>query len=109
MQLLKEQNLLAPCVSQPLFFCSVGAAAFGRARHCLAAVFRALPSRRGGVGNARVGCAVSKGAVLEADKLAEDLRGVAVWISAEWLHRVLAAQATFLSSGSGATFSKTLA
>ena len=34
------------------------AAAFSRARHCLAVVFPALPSRTDGVGNARVGGAV---------------------------------------------------
>ena len=89
--------------------CSVGAAAFSRARHCLAVVFRALPSHRDGVGNARVRGAVSKGAVLEADKLAEDLQGVTVWLGAGQLHRVLEAQATFLHRGGGATFSKTLA
>ena len=44
-----------------------------------------------------------------AEKLAKDLRGVAVWIGAGQLHRVLAAQATFLHRGSGATFSKTFA
>lgn len=85
------------------------AAAFGRAHHCLAVVFRALSSHRDGVGNARVRCAVSIGAVLDADKPAKDLRGLAVWIGAGQLHRVLLAQATFLHSGGGATFSKTLA
>ena len=70
---------------------SIDAAAFSRARHCLAVVFRALPSHRDGVVDARVRCAVSIGAVLDADKLAEDLRGVAVWIGAGQLHRVLAA------------------
>ena len=85
------------------------AAAFHRARHCPAVVLRALPSNRDGVVDARVQGAVSIGAVLDADKLAEDLRGLAVWIGAGQLHRVLAAQATFLLSGGGATFSKTLA
>ena len=85
------------------------AAAFRRARHCLAVVFLALPSYTGGVVDARVQGAVSIGAVLEADKPAEDLRGLAVWIGAGQLHRVLAAQATFLHSRGGATFSKTLA
>ena len=75
----------------------VGAAAFHRARHCPAVVLLALPSNRDGVGDARVQGAVSKGAVLEADKLAEDLRGVAVWIGAGQLHRVLGAQATLVS------------
>ena len=89
--------------------CSVGAAAFRRARHCFAVVFRALPSHRDGVGDARIRCAVSIGAMLDADKLAKDLRGLAVWIGAGQLHRVLAAQATFLHRGGGATFSKTLA
>ena len=89
--------------------CSVGAAAFHRARHCLAVVLRALPSNRDGVVDARVQGAVSIGAVLDADKLAKDLRGLAVWIGAGQLHRVLAAQATFLHRGGGATFSKTLA
>ena len=88
---------------------SVGAAAFHRARHCLAVVFLAFSSRTDGVGNARVRGAVSKGAVLDADKLAKDLRGLAVWIGAGKLHRVLAAQATFLNRGDGATFSKTFA
>ena len=88
---------------------SGGAAAFHRARHRLAVVLRALPSNRDGVGDARVQGAVSIGAVLDADKLAEDLRGLAVWISAGQLHRVLEAQATFLHRGGGATFSKTLA
>ena len=87
----------------------VGAAAFHRARHCLAVVFLALPSNRDGVVDARVQGAVSIGAVLDADKLAEDLRGLAVWIGAGQLHRVLEAQATFLHRGGGATFSKTLA
>ena len=67
------------------------AAAFSRARHCPAVVFLALPSNRDGVGDARVQGAVSKGAVLDADKLAEDLRGLAVWIGAGQLHRVLEA------------------
>lgn len=58
--------------------------------------------------DARVRCAVSKGAMLGADKLAKDLRGLAVWIGAGQLHRVLEAQATFLHRGGGATFSKTL-
>ena len=95
-------------VAKPLCFTNV-AAAFHRARHCLAVVLRALSSNRDGVGNARVQGAVSIGAVLHADKLAEDLRGLAVWIGAGQLHRVLAAQATFLHRGGGATFSKTLA
>ena len=64
----------------------VGGTAFHRARHCPAVVFRALPSNRDGVVDARVQGAVSIGAVLEADKLAEDLRGVAVWIGAGQLH-----------------------
>ena len=89
--------------------CSNGGAAFHRARHCLAVVFPALPSNRDGVVDARVQGAVSIGAALDADKLAEDLRGVAVRIGAGQLHRVLAAQATFLHRGGGATFSKTLA
>ena len=55
----------------------IGAAAFHRARHCLAVVFLALPSHSDGLGNARVRGAVSKGAVLDADKLARDLQGVA--------------------------------
>ena len=69
------------CVANSSCF-SIGAAAFYRARHCLAVVFCALPSRTDGVGNARVRCAVSKGAVLDADKPAKDLRGVAVSIGA---------------------------
>ena len=85
------------------------AAAFGRARHCLAVVFRALAPHSAGVGNARVRCAVSKGAMLDADKLPKDLRRVAVWIGAGQLHRVLAAQASCLRRGGGATFSETLA
>ena len=72
-------------------------------------MFRALSSHTDGVGNARVRGAVSKGAVLDADKLATDPRGVAVWIAAGQLRRVLAAQATFHLSGGGTTFSKTLA
>ena len=84
-------------------------AAFCRARHCPAVVLLALPSNRDGVGDARVQGAVSIGAVLDADKLAEDLRGLAVWIGAGQLHRVLEAQAAFLHRGGGATFSKTLA
>ena len=88
---------------------SDGGAAFHRARHCLAVVFPALPSHRDGVVDARVQGAVSIGAVLDADKLAEDLQAVAVWLGAGQLHRVLGAQATFLHRGGGATFSKTLA
>ena len=87
---------------------SVGAAAC-KACHCLAVVFLALLSHGDGLGYARVRCVVSIGAVLDADKLAKDLRGLAVWIGAGQLHRVLAAQATFLHRGGGATFSKTLA
>ena len=87
----------------------IGAAAFHRAPHCLAVVLLALPSHRDGVGDARVQGAVSIGAVLDADKLAKDLRGVAVWIGAGQLHRVLEAQATFLHRGGVATFSETLA
>ena len=86
---------------------SKGAAAFHRARHRLAVVFLALPSHRDGVGNARLRCAVSIGAVLDADKFAKDLRGLAVWIGAGQLYRMLAAQAAFLHSGGGAAFSKT--
>ena len=80
---------------------SVNAAAFHRARHCSAVVFLALSSNRDGVVDARVQCAVSKGAVLDADKLAEDLRGLAVWIGAGQLRTVLDAQSTFLPSGRG--------
>ena len=65
---------------------SVGAAAVHRARHCLAIVLRAVSSHRDGIVRACVRCAVSKGAVLEADKLAKDFRGVAVWIGAGQLH-----------------------
>ena len=76
-------------------------------------MFRALPSHCDCVGKARVRCAVSKGAVLDADKLAGGLRGAAVWIGAGRLRgvldRVLEAQLTSLLSGGGATFSKTLA
>ena len=93
--------------ANPASFSNV-AATFRRARHCLTVVFCALPSRSDGVVDARVRCAISIGAVLEADKLAKDLRGVAVWIGAGQLHHVLAAQATFLPSGSGATFTDTL-
>lgn len=57
--------------------------------------------------DARVRCAVSKGAMLGADKLAKDLRGLAVWIGAGQLHRVLEAQATRLYRVGGAAFSKT--
>ena len=88
---------------------SDAAAAFGRASYCLAVVLQAFSSHSGGVVDARVRCAVSPGAVLDADKLAEDLRGVAVWIGAGQLRRVLEAQAAFLHRGGGATFSKTLA
>ena len=95
-------------VAEPPSF-SDDAAAFHRARHCPAVVLRALPSNRDGVVDARVQSAVSIGAVLDADKLAEDLRGVAVWIGAGQLHRVLEAQSTFLHRGGGATFSKALA
>ena len=94
--------------AKPACFTNVDAA-FGRACHCLAVVFPTLPSNRDGVGDARIRGAVSKGAVLDADELAEDLRGLAVWIGAGQLHRVLAAQAAFLHRGGGATFSKTLA
>ena len=87
----------------------VGAAALHRARHCLAVVFPSFASHRDGVVDARVQCAVPKGAVLEADKLAGDLRGVTVWLGTGQLHRVLAAQAPFLPRRGGATFSKTLA
>ena len=55
----------------------------------------------------RVGDAVSKGAVLDANKRAEDLWSVVVWIGAGQLHRALAAQATSLHRGGGATFSET--
>ena len=72
-------------------------------------MFLALPSNRDGVGDARVQGAVSIGAVLDADKLAEDLRGVAVWIGAGQLHSVLEAQATRDLCWGGATFSKALA
>ena len=85
---------------------SDGAAAFGRARRCLAVVFPALPSRTDGVRSARARCAVSKGAVLDVDKLAEAARSVAGWIGTGQLHRVREARATLLHSGGGA---KTLA
>ena len=61
---------------------SVGSAAVHRARHCLAVVFFALPSRTDGDRNARVRGAVSIGAVLQAEKLANDLRGLAVRLGA---------------------------
>ena len=69
---------------------------------CRAVMFPALPSRTDGVGDARVRCAVSIGAVLEADKPAEDLRGLAVRNGAGQLHRVLEAQAAFIHSRGGA-------
>ena len=94
--------------AKPLCF-SNAAAAFCRACRCLAVVRLALSSHSDGVVDARVRGAVSKGAVLDADKLAIDLRGLAVWVGAGQLRRVLAAQATFLHRGGGATFSKTLA
>ena len=58
-------------------------------------MFLALPSHREGFGNARVRGAVSKGAgaVLDANKPAGDLWGVAVWIGRGQLHRVREAQA----------------
>ena len=74
-----------------------------------AAVFAAPASWCCGGSGARVQGAVSKGAMLDADELAKDLRGVAVCLGAGRLHRVLEAQATFLLRGGGATFSKTLA
>ena len=83
------------------------AAAFHRASHRLAAVFRALSSRSDGVGDARVCCAVSKGAMFLADKPAEDSRGLAVWLRAGQRHRVLAAHATPLHRSGGATFADT--
>ena len=106
---VKRADLLgAMCSANPS--CSrVIAAAFRRARHCLAVVFLALPSHSAGVVDARVRCAVSIGAVLEADKPATDLRGVAVWISAGHLYAVLEAHATLRLSRGGATFSETLA
>ena len=64
-------------------------------------MFLSLPSHVDGVGNARV-----RGAV---DKPAEDLRAVAVWVGTGQLHSVLAAQATFLHRGGGATLAKALA
>ena len=87
---------------------SVGAADFHGARRCPDVVFPALSTHRHSVVDARVRCAVL-GAVLDADKLAENLRGVAVWIGAGQFHRVLAAQATFLHGRGGATCSKILA
>lgn len=45
--------------------------------------------------------------MLDADKLAQYLRGLAVWIGAGQLHCVPAAHATFLHRGGGAAFSKT--
>ena len=104
--LVERAGLLrgAMCCAKPSCF-SDAAAAFHRARHRLAVVFPALPSNRDGVVDTRVQGAVSIGAVLDADKPAKDLRGVAVWIGAGQLHRVLAAQATFLHRGGGATFS----
>ena len=53
-------------------------AAFYSARRRLAVVFPAPPSQRDGVVDARVQGAVSIGGMLDADKLAKDLRGVAV-------------------------------
>ena len=70
-------------------------------------MFRA-PSHTDGAGDARVRCAVSIGAVLDADHLANESRGLAAWIGAGQFHHVLETQATLLPSGGGATFSKTL-
>ena len=67
--------------AKPSCFINV-AAAFHRARCCAAVVLPALASHRDGVVDARVQGAVSKGTVLDADKLAENLRGLAVWIGA---------------------------
>ena len=81
------------------------AAAFSGASHCLAVVLCTFPPGSDGVGNARVRCAVPKGTMLDTDKVAKDLRGVAGWISAGQLHCVLAAQATsFYSIGAAIAF-----
>ena len=66
-----------------------GGAAFHRAHRCLAVVFPTLSSHSDGVVHARFRGAASIGAVLDADKLAKDLRGLAVWIGAGQLRRVL--------------------
>ena len=62
----------------------VGVTAFGRVSCCR--VLETLPSHSDG--DARVRCAVSKGAVFLADKLTKGLRSVAVWIGAGQLHRL---------------------
>ena len=65
-----------------------------RALWCLAVVLSTFPPCSVGVGDARVRCAVPKGTMLDADKVAKDLRGIAGWISAGQFYCVLAAQAT---------------
>ena len=94
--------------AKPSCYCDV-AAAFDRARYCPAVVHRALPSYTDGVVDARVQGAVSIGAVLDADKLAEDLRGLAVWIGAGQLRFVLEALPPSFYSKVGAALSNALA
>ena len=72
-------------------------------------MFLALSSNRDGVVDARVQGAVSIGAVLDADKPAEDLRGLAVWIGAGQLRFVLEALPPSFNSKVGAALSNALA
>ena len=74
---------------------SVGTAAFNRTSHRLAVVLPAFSPGSVSVGDARVRCAVSKGTMLDADKVAKHLRGVAGRIGAGQLHAVLAAKLAF--------------
>ena len=82
---------------------NIGITAFSRASPFTAVVLLTFPPGSVGVGDARVRCAVAKGTMLEADKIAKHLRSVAGWIRAGQLHCVLAAQATPLLRDRAAT------
>ena len=84
------------------------ATTFSRALQCLVVVLPTFTPGSVGVGDARVRCAVPKGTMLDADKVAKHLRSVAGWIGAGQLYRVLEAQATSLLRIGAATTFQTL-
>ena len=81
--LVEGADLLDAIFAAKSSYFSDAAAAFCGTRHCLAVVFQTLASHTNGLGDARVRCAVSKGAMLAADTLAGDFRGGAALLLAQ--------------------------
>ena len=107
MQLLNKQNPVALCSMEShratTLVPHLSVEHFGIC--CRASSF--FPPGSVGVGDARVRCAVSKGTMLDTDKVAKDLRGVAGWISAGQLRFVLTAMPAYFHRIAGAARSNT--